>query len=77
MDDTIYGSRLMDDSPLRIMDDELLIDSMYIFLIHEIINKCEEMLLTMTIEFEDVSPFSFSFHEFLICSPYILKSDYI
>jgi hypothetical protein len=77
MDDTISDSSLVDDSSLRIMDDELLIDSMCIFLMREIVNECEEMLLTMTIELYDVSTFGFSFTEFLICSPYILRSDYI
>jgi hypothetical protein len=77
MDDTISDSSLMDDSPLRIMDDEFLISSMIIFLMREIANKCEEMLLTMTIELYDVSTFSLSFTEFLICSPHILRSDYI
>jgi hypothetical protein len=75
MDDTISDSSLMDDSPLRIMDDELFIDSMYIFLMREIVNKFEDIFLTMTIELEDVSTFGFSFTEFLICSPHMLRSN--
>lgn len=75
MDDTISDSSLVDDSPLRIMDDEFLISSMYIFLMREITNKCEEMFLTMTIELYHISPFSFSFTEFLICSPHMLRSN--
>jgi hypothetical protein len=77
MDDTISDSSLVDDSSLRIIDDELLIDSMYIFLMREIVNECKEMFLTMTIELYHISTFGFSFIEFIICSPYILRSDYI